>query len=277
MIKNLLRLLYILGAVLLMASCSASRKLAKQPMVGGLSGEAYVEKVLTLSPEWHSLSAKVALTLDLGGKKTAKVNATLRMMRDKSVRLTVAPVLGIEVARLEITPQGVMALDRMNKRYVQLSFEELSGLTHTDLDFHILQSLFFNEIFLPGNPRLRPADARKFRLEASDGRVWLYAGNTRRLHYAFRTSPTRGWLEESRISLSDTPYALSWLYDEFTPLKDKSFPAQMRLAVTGGRTPMVLDMQLTRISAGGDWEPYTEIPARYRQMDLQELLNTFIK
>lgn len=47
------------------------------------------------------------------------------MKRDEVIQLSIAPFLGIEVARAEISPDGVLVMDRMNKRYVQVPFDEL--------------------------------------------------------------------------------------------------------------------------------------------------------
>ena len=111
MIKLVVRYLYVLVALVLVASCSSTRKLEKTPMIGGLTGEAYMEKVIELSPSWKTVSGKVALTLNMEGQKDAKVSATLRLKRGESIQLLVAPLLGIEVARLEITPGGLLAVD----------------------------------------------------------------------------------------------------------------------------------------------------------------------
>ena len=105
MIKLVVRYLYVLVALVLVASCSSTRKLEKTPMIGGLTGEAYMEKVIELSPSWKTVSGKVALTLNMEGQKDAKVSATLRLKRGESIQLLVAPLLGIEVARLE-APNG---------------------------------------------------------------------------------------------------------------------------------------------------------------------------
>ena len=48
MIRLLIRYLYVLIALVLVASCSSTRKIEKAPMVGGLTGEAYMEKVIEL-------------------------------------------------------------------------------------------------------------------------------------------------------------------------------------------------------------------------------------
>ena len=261
MIKLVVRYLYVLVALVLVASCSSTRKLEKTPMIGGLTGEAYMEKVIELSPSWKTVSGKVALTLNMEGQKDAKVSATLRLKRGESIQLLVAPLLGIEVARLEITPGGLLAVDRLNKRYVNVSFEELSRLANTDLSFNILQSLFLNELFLPGKVQLDVSDAK----------------SSKGLSYRFRTSADRGLLEESRIGVSNTPYALNWKYDDFTTLDNRLFPSHMLLAVEGTGKTLSLDMKFSRLSVGGDWEGKTELSSRYQQIELQELLKTLFK
>lgn len=246
-------------------------------MIGGLTGEAYMEKVIELSPSWKSVSGKVALTLNMEGQKDAKVSATLRLKRGESIQLLVAPLLGIEVARLEITPDGLLAVDRLNKRYVNVSFEELSRLANTDLSFNILQSLFLNELFLPGKVQLDVSDAKSFRISLENGYALLEAKPSKGLSYRFRTSADRGLLEESRIGVSNTPYALNWKYDDFTTLDNRLFPSHMLLAVEGTGKTLSLDMKFSRLSVGGDWEGKTELSSRYQQIELQELLKTLFK
>ena len=71
MIRLLIRYLYVLIALVLVASCSSTRKIEKTPMVGGLTGEAYMEKVMELSPSWKAVGGKVALNLNMEGQKDA--------------------------------------------------------------------------------------------------------------------------------------------------------------------------------------------------------------
>ena len=69
---NPMRYVYIIIITVLLASCSSSRKAAKAPMIGGLTGEAYIEKVIELAPAWQSLSGKVALDLFIGRRETCR-------------------------------------------------------------------------------------------------------------------------------------------------------------------------------------------------------------
>lgn len=240
-------------------------------MIGGLTGQAYIEKIIELSPEWKSLNGKVALNLDLGGKPM-KVTATFRLKRGESIQLLVAPLLGIEVARLEISPDGLLVLDRMNKRYVQVSFDEVSRWAHTELNYTILQSLFLNEVFLPDRTRLTPEDADAFNVTLDGDDAILSVKTARTLSYLFRTSATQGLLEESSIAVSGTPYVLNWRYSDFAELDNKLYPRQMKLDVGGVDKPVKLDMQFSRLSVNGEWESRTEVSSRYTRIGMEDII-----
>ena len=260
-----------------MAACTASQKAGREPMVGGLTGEAYLEKVIELSPEWQTLSGKVALQLDLGAKGNTKVNATMRLKKGELIRLSVAPLLGIEVARLDITPEGLLAIDRINKRYVRASFEEIRNSWQVDLSFNVLQSLFLNEIFFPGKLQLETGDARNFFVQTEGEDAVIRAKTSKQFSYRFRTSAADGSLLETHVGVAGLPYALNWKYDRFEPLGARRFPAHMQVVLEGSSSPTSLNMDFSRLSTGGDWDTVSEVSSRYKQISLQELLKMFIK
>lgn len=260
-----------------MAACTASRKAGREPMVGGLTGEAYLEKVIELSPEWQTLSGKVALQLDLGAKGNTKVNATMRLKKGELIRLSVAPLLGIEVARLDITPEGLLAIDRINKRYVRASFEEIRNSWQVDLSFNVLQSLFLNEIFFPGKLQLETGDARYFFVQTEGEDAVIRAKTSKQFSYRFRTSAADGSLLETHVGVAGLPYALNWKYDRFEPLGARRFPAHMQVVLEGSSSPTSLNMDFSRLSTGGDWDTVSKVSSRYKQISLQELLKMFIK
>ena len=135
---------YLFSALLIVfiSSCSSTRNMKKGVSIGNLSEAEYMEELINRSPAWDAVTAKMSLAVDLNGKGPTKVSGTLRMKRDEVIQLSIAPFLGIEVARAEISPDGVLVMDRMNKRYVQVPFDELKNLAKADLDFHTLQALF---------------------------------------------------------------------------------------------------------------------------------------
>lgn len=270
---------YLFSALLIVfvSSCSSTKNVKKGVSIGNLSEAEYMEELISRSPAWDAVTAKMSLAVDLNGKGPTKVSGTLRMKRDEVIQLSIAPFLGIEVARAEISPDGVLVMDRMNKRYVQVSFDELKNLAKADLDFHTLQALFLNEIFLPGKKTLTVRDVSAFAVRPENEHAVIEVRNGKRFAYRFRTNTHDGLLKESHIGLSGTDYGVNWSYDKFRPLKQKQFPGSMRISFEGAGKPVTAAFELSRLSTDNDWEAHTEVPKKYERIELQDLLKQFIK
>ena len=263
--------------VVLMASCSSTKSLKTAHSIEGMTESEFVENVIVNAGGWDALTAKMTLAVDLEGKGATKVNGSLRIKKGEVVQLSIAPFLGIEVARAEISPEGILVIDRMNKRYVEVSFAEVKALAHADLDFHTLQALFLNELFLPGKDDLTPHDVSAFRVEPEAQGVVLDVKKTKRFSYQFLTQAPEALLKESRIGLEGTPDLLSWKYDNFRSLEQKRFPSEMQLAFEGGKKPVKAAFSLSRLSTDSDWETRTEVSSRYEKVELWDILKQLIK
>jgi len=194
---------YLFSALLIIfiSSCSSTRSMKKGVSIGNLSESEYMEELISRSPGWDAITAKMSLAVDLNGKGPTKVNGTLRMKRDEVIQLSIAPFLGIEVARAEISPDGVLVMDRMNKRYVQVPFDELKNLAKADLDFHTLQALFMNEIFLPGKKVLTVRDISSFAVRPENENALIEVKNGKHtVSFEGAAKPVTAVFELSRLS-----------------------------------------------------------------------------
>lgn len=265
------RIIYLIFCSLLVISCSTSRKTLRNTMIGELSGTDYMEKVIEWTPSRENVTARAKIELNAGASPMS-VNANLRIRRGEIIRISVAPFLGIEVARIDITPKHILAVDRMNKRYVEVGFSEISGMLNTELDFNIIQSLMLNEIFLPGKDKLSLSDADRFMLSPSGNQACLQVKGTRRIEYSFFTSAADGRLEETVASLKGAPYSLHCRYDDFIMLGSDVFPQSIDMYADGTGKKYSLNMKLSRIGTDSDWDAETELSSKYKKMSLQELL-----
>ena len=277
MTRRIFQLLGMVLMVALFASCSASKSIKKSHSIEGMTETEFVENVIENAGGWNALTAKMSLTLDLGRKGETKVSGTLRIKKGEVVQLSIAPLLGIEVARAEISPDGILVIDRMNKRYVEVSFAEVKALIKADLDFHTLQALFLNELFLPGKGDLTARDASSFKVEPEAEGVWLNVKRAKRFGYHFLTEAPEALLKESYIGLNGTSYGLRWKYDDFRALERKQFPVDMKLAFEGGKKPVKAAFALSRLSTNGDWEARTEVSKKYEKVELEEILKILLK
>ena len=277
MIRAINRLLGVLCLIGVMASCSSSRSLKKSASIDGMSEAEYVEHVIANAGGWEALTAKMSLSIDIEGKGDTKVNGTLRIKKGEVIQMSIAPLLGIEVARAEISPDGILVIDRMNKRYVRVSFAEVKSLANADLDFHTLQALFLNELFLPGKGDLTSRDISAFSVGNNASGVVLEVKKPRRFSYRFLTQAPEGLLRQSSIGLMGTPYLLDWSYDDFRALGQKSFPAEMKVSFEGGKKAVKAAFGLSRLSVNSDWKTHTEVSGKYEKVELADILKLLMK
>lgn len=120
-----------LSVLMLMAVCLAGCKTARQ------SSSVLPEKTAYLS-------SKVQLTVPHKSGAVLTVNGTLKLKAGERVQLSfLMPILRTEVARIEVTPDTLLLVDRMEKRYVRASKRDLKGVLPRKADFAHLEKLIY--------------------------------------------------------------------------------------------------------------------------------------
>lgn len=132
--------------MLTLASCRSSKHTADTTPpalpVETLPGAPLTASSLTAET---NLCAKVKASITLDGK-TLGTNGNLRMRIGDVIQLSLHdPLLGItEVGRLEISPDGILLIDRYNKQYVTVGYDEINAhtgqnLTYQEIEYHFWQ------------------------------------------------------------------------------------------------------------------------------------------
>ena len=81
---------------------------------------------------------QVTLTFDQHEYKT---NCMLKVWKNELIVLSVMPVMGIELFRLEATPDQVTIIDKLNRRYTIMTYEEINKLSPRRISYKMLQLL----------------------------------------------------------------------------------------------------------------------------------------
>lgn len=92
------------------------------------------------------LSAKASVTTVQEGSETS-FNITMRARMDSMIWISISPLLGIEVARVLITPDSVKFLDRLHNTYQLNTFDAINKLLQLKVNFEMVQSLLFGNFF----------------------------------------------------------------------------------------------------------------------------------
>ena len=271
--------------VALLASCRSTKNLENAtssstavttPAATPSNAAAVVKNVAKNNLTKNCLTAKVKVEIE-GLGKSLSANGTLRMKRDDVMQLSVT-FLGMEVGRLEFTPQDVLIVDRLNKQYVRAAYSEVSFLKKANLDFYALQSVFWNELFVPGE-RSAANSASRFTLSYPNGTPALTLTNTPQLSYTFLTQPSPALLTALvvRGTKESDKGEFRFDYADFSAFDGRQFPNTMSMKVTGTGKDMGLKLNLSRLGNDSDWETRTTVSAKYTRRSVDQVLGKLLK
>lgn len=253
---------------------TASASVTGKGTAGSAVARKYAVSVARVKVGRQCIVASAKAKIKYGGSDLS-VSAQLRMKRDDVVRLSLR-FLGMEIGVLEFTPQDVLVLDRMNKRYVRAAYSEVSFLKAAELDFYSLQSLFWDELFVPGERNAENA-ASRFALSKEGENPILTLTDTPRLTYAFTTATDELVVERLLVKgqKSNDKGQFTWTYGNFEEFAGRLFPTDMKMSVTGTGKDVSLDLKLSGLKNDSDWNTRTTVSSKYTRMSVDEIFKGF--
>lgn len=278
--------LYIALVALTLTACRSSKSAVKAPdtntsastktthITNNTAALASVQKVAAMHLSQQGVTASTKVRLSGVGGKDLSVNGKLQMKRNDVIRLSLR-FLGMEVGLMEFTPNDVLVVDRMNKQFVRAKYGEVSFLRQAGLDFYALQSLFWNELFIPGQHTLSAEGLGRFELVQKAGLNVLTPKDTPKLIYHFYADPQANTIQRLQVRSNNAAEKgeFAFNYDGFEQFGGRPFPTQMRMAVTGtGKKDITLALSLSSLKADTSFDTRTTVSAKYTQRSVQQVL-----
>lgn len=266
----------LLSLSFLVVGCKSSSSVQRTDIprpAPGFDLEAYKDRVVAHTTQMQTLTAKASVAIQTGGKSIS-ANGTLRMKRNDVIQLSIT-FLGMEVGRMEFSPQEVLLIDRFNKQYVRAPYAEVSFLQKADLDFNALQALLWNEVFVPGTPNLTTEAMQRFEAKENGDYVLLDLTDAPELLYQFRTVKGNGLLDNTliRSKKNDDSTEFTCRYGSFTEVEGKTFPTRIHMAVSGlKKGAYSLDLTLSKLNSSADWETHTDVSTKYKERSVNDIL-----
>jgi len=81
-------------------------------------------------------------------KQSNSFNISLRLIVDSAIWVSIAPGLGIEVARALITPDSVKFINRLNSSFFNGNFSYINDLLQIDVNYYMIQAIFLGNTYL---------------------------------------------------------------------------------------------------------------------------------
>ena len=222
---------------------------------------------------YQTFSARVQFEITLASGRETNARAQLTILRNDRMQISIqAPVLGIEVFRAELTTDSIKVVDRLNRRFLKESFDEVIKNVAIDFNFYHLQALFTNRLFLPtGETDLSANQFDRFRWQQTSAGYLLQTDDTG-LHYAF-TADANEKLSATEIRDEFLNYTLHCRYDNFRSVDRQLFPMNIHFRLLTENNPQgSLALSLSRVEVDTLLAMNFPIPANYRQVSVQEIL-----
>lgn len=129
----------LIPCMLILIGCGAK----KQSAVSSQQSEVSQEPE---EPAWHTCLIQSARAAIYTNDDKISANLTMQTVRDSMIVISVMPMFGIEMMRIEATPLEIIAIDKIHGQYAIASFAELNRRLTPSLNWDILQQITTGEL-----------------------------------------------------------------------------------------------------------------------------------
>lgn len=255
------RLCFVAAMMFLVAFSSCRSKMVG---VKGVANKQEVSALFVNVPRFDTFRSQVQI-------ETNGLNAKgdLRIIKNKAIFFSVQAFLGIEVARLKITPDSIIAIDRLHRRYFADTFAHIYGLRTQGVNYFTIQALFSNALFLQNRDTLSLNDADAFRWEQKGDQIRL---TSRKDEFSRFTLNSNRQLQLTELGDASDRLKLNWAYSDFAKFFNSDFPQTMQVDVVSPKRKIGITMKMAKVEIGRSFAVDAAVPLRYAKVDLDEIL-----
>ena len=147
------RIAYFLLIAVVLVGCKSSKRLTATKVPEVTASEAAIPSYL---------ASRLQLTIP-GKGGSMSVGGTMKMKSRERVQISLLmPILRTELARIEVTPTEVLFVDRMNKRFVRATKNELKEILSKNVEFSQLEKLLTDASKPGGKTKLEKAKVQLY-------------------------------------------------------------------------------------------------------------------
>ncbi len=250
-----------------MYACGPIRDVVTPPV----TEEVSVSRTLTALREGESdfdfFSARISGVANIDNS-SYNFSGNIRIKRDSAIYVSISPFLGIEMARVLVTPDEVKMLNRMEGTYFEGDMGLINNMLNTYLDYYMLQSLLVGNDFshfssdnfrasydrdrlLLQNPERRPGRSGTSGIYFQQN-IWLDSES-------FRITENLLYDPVSRSSIRAR-------YESFDQITGQYIPRDISLTFTDPASRAVLSLRYTRTSLNEPVPILFSVPERYKPL-----------
>ncbi|MBB6613083.1 DUF4292 domain-containing protein [Pontibacter sp. Tf4] len=214
-----------------------------------------VGRVSVQNIDFNYLTAKGQLKLEGNGESTSS-GYTLRMKKDSVIWVSVQPGLGIEAARLMITQDSVLLVNRIHREVLAANYSYLSNKFKVDMNYDVLQAILLGNYQPQGQEKVMDADQLQHiqQLRAS-------------LLFDYFISRGNQKLQQLNITDRQTQNTINVKYDNFQEVGQVAFAHQMQAAVQQAGQASMFTLNHSKVTITDEVLSFPfAVPADYKRL-----------
>ena len=268
---------FCLSFIMLLSSCASQKKAIKQPLKE--KGEDYLlSKMKENQSSFETFSGKALVEIVSKGKSNnLKVN--IRIRRDSAIWVSISAGVGLEAARILLTKDSVMYLNRLNNSFFVGNYEFVNQLIHAKVDFDIVQALLTGNDFkwydyqdleasTNGNQyQLESAHRRKLKkyLKKSDAMSHI----DQVIYQSMWLNPTTFKIERIKIKeIENENKKINAEYGNFKTFGNQLLPTQYNMTISA-QDDVDIDATFMKIILDKKLKFPFHIPSKYQEIEIQ--------
>lgn len=269
-----LQIYYLFIFLLLIAlgwtSCSPGKKAIRSPLKE--EGEEYlIEQMQTNQNHFETFKGKAIASISSAGK-TNDVKINIRIRKDSAIWVSVNAGVGIEAARVLLTKDSVMFLNRLDKTFFAGNYEFINHLINASVDFDIVQALLTgNDFKWYDYQELKASvDNNLYQLESAHRRkLKKYSKlneETNIIYQSMWLNPLNFKIERIKIKeVKNENKKIDAYYSNFKQINDQVLPLQYDITISA-KDDVIIDATLMKVELNEDLSFPFNIPSKYEEI-----------
>ena len=277
---RIMKLVAVAMTVVVVAGCGSKRRVVKDVPTtqAAFQKQEFLQQVSDNAQHARFITSKVKFAVEVGAQQLT-LTGNLKMKRDDVIRLQLMAFGFVEAGRLEFTKDYVLVMDRINKLYLKVPYQQLDFMRNSNLDFYAIQGLFWNELFQPGQTRMTDELLKSYTADLEQEEDAVVSMESGKLSYRWLADKANARVKMANVLFKDRyrgNYQLNWDYLDFQPNGRKFFPMNHKIKFSTPDKDVKFEMILNYMGADEDWETRTEVSGKYRQVTVDEILRRFM-
>jgi len=226
----------------------------------------FYEKIF-LHPKFEHV--KISSKITASDLRVSPLDATIYIENDKKIWSNITFLI-IPAARAIITPEGIKAMDRYNKNYIDSDFDYLNNLLNVNfIDYKTLEKLLMGRTFMHitnSNSKI-VKNSEGYQLTSITNQKIVTEEITReyKVEMQYTEDFNLNWVKLQDVKSND---AIEIVYENWETFPNEvKLPKNVKIIIKGSKTSQIL-MENTKFDFSRMETPYS-VPANYKKIDIK--------